>query len=102
MLNHIKMSKEEAAKNESPYIYYDLKYMGDIEDFKKLLKKKMSFDYKDMGNNTIYLKIKRPEKEIFVLFMQTSTGTTTKKLVEIPEEVYKGALLSLDSVLHSK
>ena len=96
------MSKKEEPQNESPYVYYDLKYMGSIEDFKKLLKKKMSFDFKDMGNNTIYLKIKRPEKENFLLFMQTSTGTTTKKLSEISEEIYKGALLSLDSILHSK
>ena len=92
----------EAPKNESPYVYYDLKYMGNVEDFKKLLKKKMSFDFKDMGNNTIYLKIKRPLKEEFVLFMQTSTGTTTKKLEEISEDIYQGALLSLDTLLHAK
>ena len=43
---------------ESPFKYFHVNYEGDLEEFKKLLKKKVGFDFKDMGNKTIYVKVK--------------------------------------------
>ena len=98
------MSKEPAKEEEiKPFHFFHINYEGDIEEFKKLLKKKIGLDYKDMGNNTIYLKVRREDFEVFSLFMQKCQlkGTTIKKYFEIKEEVYTGALLSLDKILHS-
>ena len=55
-----------------------------------------------MGNNTIYLKVKHEDFETFSLNIQAAQqqSTTIKKYQEISEEVYKGALLSLDKMIH--
>ena len=42
--------------NKGDYRYFDVDYSGDYKEFINLLKKKLSFDFKNMGNNTIYLK----------------------------------------------
>ena len=94
--------EEEEKRKNAPYRFFDITYEGDIEEFKKLLKKKISFDFKDMGNNTIYLKVKQEDYETFSLNIQAAQqqSTTIKKYQEISEEVYKGALLSLDKMIH--
>ncbi len=97
------MSKKgEAPKSDGPFRFFHVNYQGDIEEFKKLLKKKISFDFKDMGNNTIYVKVKKEDYETFSLFIQgcNQKGTLIKMYQEISEDVYKGALLSLDKILH--
>ena len=55
-----------------------------------------------MGNNTIYVKVKKEDYETFCLFIQGlhEKGTKVKNYQEITEEVYNGALLSLDKMLH--
>ena len=54
-----------------------------------------------MGNNTIYLKVKKEDFETFSLNIQAfkQQSTTIKSYQEISEEVYKGALLSLDKMI---
>ena len=96
--------KEEKIENNSLYKYFDIKYEGNIEEFKKLLKKRIGFDFKDMGNNTIYLKIKKQDFETFSMFIENSMpkSTALKKYQEISEADYSGALLSLDKIIHSK
>ncbi len=96
--------KEEPIKNDGPFRYFDVNYVGDLEEFKKLLKKKIGFDFKDMGNNTIYVKVKKEDYENFSLFIQQCSrkGSSFKHYQEISEEVYNGALLSLDKMLHGK
>ena len=96
-----KEEKKEEPKNDSPYRYYHVNYDGNIEEFKKLLKKRIGFDFKDMGNNTIYVKIKKEDLEDFAFFIQgyKQKGTSLKHYQEITEDVYKGALLSLDKIL---
>ena len=88
----------------SGYKFYDVKYDGDYKEFINLLKKKLSFDFKNMGNNTIYLKIPNDKFEDFQLYMQTTKkkGKTLKSYNEITEQTYSGALLSLDNMLKSK
>ena len=55
-----------------------------------------------MGNNTIYIKVKKEDYEDFSLFIQGchQKGTSIKKYHEITEDVYSGALLSLDKIIH--
>ena len=93
--------EEEERRKNAPFRFFDITYEGDIEEFKKLLKKKISFDFKDMGNNTIYLKVKQEDFEVFSLNIQAAQqqSTTIKKYQEISEEIYKGALLSLDKMI---
>ena len=88
-------------QEDKPFRFFHLIYEGSVEEFKKLLKKKISFDFKDLGNNTIYLKIKREDFETFSLFMQGAKqkGGAIKNYFEIQENVYSGALLSLDKIL---
>ncbi len=95
-----KQEEEERRKN-APFRYFDINYQGDLEEFKKLLKKKIGFDFKDMGNNTIYVKVKQEDYETFSLFIQAAQqkSSTIKKYQEISEEVYTGALLSLDKII---
>ena len=97
------MSKKEEVKSDAPFRYFHINYQGDLEEFKKLLKKKIGFDFKDMGNNTIYLKVQKKDYEDFSLFIQQchQKGTSIKSYQEITEEVYTGALLSLDKILHA-
>ena len=90
--------------SDTQFKYYHLNYQGDLEEIKRLLKKRIGFDFKDMGNNTVYIKVKKADNEDFNLFVQQSLskGTSIKKYFEITENVYNGALLSLDSILHPK
>ena len=99
-----KKGKVEVPQNDGPFRFFHVTYVDDIEEFKKLLKKKISFDFKDMGNNTIYVKVKKEDYETFYLFMQgcQQKKTSIKGFQEISEEVYGGALLSLDKILHPK
>ena len=94
------MSQEQPKENK-PFYFFHLTYEGSVEEFKKLLKKKISFDFKDLGNNTIYLKVKQQDFETFSLFMQGAKqkGGAIKEYFEIPENTYSGALLSLDKIL---
>ena len=94
--------KDEELKADAPFRYFHVNYEGDLEELKRLLKKKVGFDFKDMGNNTIYIKIKKEDYEDFSLFIQGchQKGTSIKKYHEITEEVYSGALLSLDKIIH--
>ena len=97
------MSKKgEEIKSDNPYKFFHINYSGDLQELKRLLKKKIGFDFKDMGNNTVYLKIKREDFESFSLFIQQchQGGTSIKSYQEITEDVYSGALLSLDKILH--
>ncbi len=102
-----KEGKEEPKpiiKNDAPFRYFDITYIGNIEEFKALLKKSISFDFKDMGNNTFFIKVKKDDFENFSLFIQAckEKSTALKKYQEISEEVYGGALSSLDNILHGK
>ncbi len=92
---------QESPKENKPFYFFHLEYEGSVEEFKKLLKKKIGFDFKDIGNNTIYLKIKGTDYETFILFMQGAKlkGGAIKKYFEIEESAYSGALLSLDKIL---
>ena len=94
------MSQEQPIEDK-PFHFFHLTYEGNVEEFIKLLKKKISFDFKDLGNNTIYLKIKKQDFETFSLFMQAAKqkGGAIKNYYEIPEQTYAGALLSLDKIL---
>ena len=97
------MSKKgEAPKSNGPYRFFHINYNGDLEELKKLLKKKIGFDFKDMGNKTIYLKLKKEDYENFTLFIEQThkSGTSIKSFQEITEDVYSGALLSLDKLIH--
>ncbi len=91
----------EQPKEDKPFYFFHVEYEGSVEEFKKLLKKRLSFDFKDIGNNTIYVKVKKEDLETFSLFIQTAKvkGGAVKKYFEIKEEVYAGALLSLDKIL---
>ena len=95
-------SEPEQPQNNSQYRYFDITYEGNIEEFKKLLKKRIGFDFKDMGNNTIYLKVKKEDFETFSMFIENSMpkSSALKKYQEIEENVYNGALLSLDKIIH--
>ena len=97
-----KEKKEEEPKNDAPFRYFHVNYQGNLQELKNLLKKKVSFDYKDMGNNAIYVKIKKEDYESFSLFIQGfhQKGTSIKNYQEITPEVYNGALLSLDKIIH--
>ena len=55
-----------------------------------------------MGNNTIYLKVKKEDFETFSMFIENSMpkSSALKKYQEIEENVYNGALLSLDKIIH--
>ena len=55
---------------QAKHKYFDIKYKGPIADFKALLKKKMSFDIKDMGNDTLYVKVKTENYEDMMLFLK--------------------------------
>ena len=90
--------------NKGEFRYFDVDYNGDYKEFVNLLKKKMSFDFKNMGNNTIYLKVPSSKYEDFQLYMQTTKkkGKTLKSYTEITEQTYNGALVSLDNILKSK
>ena len=92
---------QEPPKENKPFYFFHLEYEGSVDEFKKLLKKKIGFDFKDIGNNTIYLKIKGTDYETFILFMQGAKlkGGAIKKYFEIEESAYSGALLSLDKIL---
>ena len=92
---------QEQPKDDKPFHFFHIDYEGSVEEFKKLLKKKIGFDFKDIGNNTIYLKIKTPDFETFSLFIQGAKlkGGAVKNYFEITEDVYAGALLSLDKIL---
>ena len=94
------MSQEE-QKEVKPFYFFHVDYEGSVEEFKKLLKKRIGFDFKDIGNNTIYLKVKGTDLETFSLFMQGAKlkGGAIKNYFEIEESVYSGALLSLDKIL---
>ena len=54
-----------------------------------------------MGNNTIYIKVKKEDCEDFSLFVQGchQKGTSIKKYHEITEDANSGALLSLDTII---
>ena len=95
-------TEPEPPQNNSPFRYFDITYEGNIEEFKKLLKKRIGFDFKDMGNNTIYLKVKKEDYETFSMFIENSMpkSSALKKYQEISEDVYNGALLSLDKIIH--
>ena len=97
------MSKKgEEVKKDAPFRFFHINYKGDLEELKKLFKKKIGFDFKDMGNNTVYLKVQSKDYENFSLFIQQchQKGTSIVSYQEITEEVYTGALLSLDKILH--
>ena len=95
---------QEQPKEDKPFYFFHVEYEGSVEEFKKLLKKRLSFDFKDIGNNTIFVKVKKQDFETFSLFIQTAKvkGGAVKKYFEIQEEVYAGALLSLDKILQGK
>ena len=97
------MSKEQPKEpqEDKPFHFFHIDYEGSVEEFKKLLKKKIGFDFKDIGNNTIYLKIKKQDLETFSLFIQGAKlkGGAVKNYFEIKEDIYAGALLSLDKIL---
>lgn len=82
--------------------YFDIKYKGDVKDFKTLLKKKMSFNLKDIGNDTLYVKIKVENYEDFLLFLKTTQKdkkNVLKSYQEIDQSTYDGALESLANIL---
>ena len=96
--------KNEPIVHDSPFRYFDVNYTAGIEEFKLLLKKQIGFDFKDMGNNTIYVKVKEEDYEQFCLFMQQTKikSSSLKSYHEINEKIYSGALQSLDNIIHSK
>ena len=120
------MSKEQPKEpqEDKPFHFFHIDYEGSVEEFKKLLKKKIGFDFKDIGNKFIFSrkeaeeniegdnvmddnennqdsKIKTPDFETFSLFIQGAKlkGGAVKNYFEIKEDVYAGALLSLDKIL---
>jgi hypothetical protein len=87
---------------EATHKYFDIKYKGDVKDFKTLLKKKMSFNLKDIGNDTLYVKIKVENYEDFLLFLKTTQKdkkNVLKSYQEIDQSTYDGALESLANIL---
>lgn len=87
---------------QAKHKYFDIKYKGPIADFKALLKKKMSFDIKDMGNDTLYIKIQSKYYEDLMLFLkstQKDKKNVLKNYQEIEQSVYDGALQSLANIL---
>ena len=87
---------------EATHKYFDIKYKGDVKDFKTLLKKKMSFNLKDIGNDTLYVKIKVENYEDFLLFLKTTQKdkkNVIKSYQEIDQSTYDGALESLANIL---
>ena len=87
---------------QAQHKYFDVKYKGPIADFKALLKKKMSFDIKDMGNDTLYVKVKTENYEDMMLFlkqMRKDKSNVLKGYQEIDQQTYDGALQSLDNIL---
>ena len=82
--------------------YFDIKYKGPVSEFKSLLKKKMSFDLKDIGNDTLYVKVKVENYEDMMLFlkqMRKDKSNVLKNYQEIDQQTYDGALQSLDNIL---
>ena len=82
--------------------YFDIKYKGPVSEFKSLLKKKMSFDLKDIGNDTLYVKVKVENYEDMMLFlkqMRKDKSNVLKGYQEIDQQTYDGALQSLDNIL---
>jgi hypothetical protein len=96
--------KNEPIVHNTPFRYFDIHYTAGIEEFKLLVKKQIGFDLKDMGNNTIYVKVKEEDNEQFCLLMQQAKvkSSALKSYHEINENVYSGALQSLDSIIHEK
>ena len=87
---------------EATHKYFEVKYKGDVKDFKTLLKKKMSFNLKDIGNDTLYVKIKVENYEDFLLFLKTTQKdkkNVLKSYQEIDQSTYDGALESLANIL---
>jgi hypothetical protein len=87
---------------EKTHRYFDVTYKGDVADFKALLKKKLPFDIKDMGNNTLYIKIQSKYYEDLMLFLkstQKDKKNVLKNYQEIEQSVYDGALQSLANIL---
>ena len=87
---------------QAKHKYFDIKYKGDVKDFKTLLKKKMSFNLKDIGNDTLYVKIKVENYEDFLLFLKTTQKdkkNVLKSYQEIDQSTYDGALESLANIL---
>ena len=82
--------------------YFDIKYKGPVSEFKSLLKKKMSFDLKDIGNDTLYVKVKVENYEDMMLFlkqMRKDKSNVLKGYQEIDQQTYDGALQSLANIL---
>ncbi len=96
--------KNEPIVHNTPFRYFDVNYTAGLEDFKALVKKHVGFDFKDMGNNTIYVKVKEEDYEEFCLFMKQTKlkSSSLKAFHEINENIYSGALQSLDSIVHGK
>lgn len=87
---------------EATHKYFEVKYKGDVKDFRTLLKKKMSFNLKDIGNDTLYVKIKVENYEDFLLFLKTTQKdkkNVLKSYQEIDQSTYDGALESLANIL---
>ncbi len=87
---------------EATHKYFEDKYKGDVKDFRTLLKKKMSFNLKDIGNDTLYVKIKVENYEDFLLFLKTTQKdkkNVIKSYQEIDQATYDGALESLANIL---
>jgi L-cysteine desulfidase len=82
--------------------YFDIKYKGPVSEFKSLLKKKMSFDLKDIGNDTLYVKVKVENYEDMMLFLKQTRkekSNVLKDYQEIDQQTYDGALQSLANIL---
>ena len=82
--------------------YFDIKYKGSVSEFKSLLKKKMSFDLKDIGNDTLYVKVKVENYEDMMLFLKQTRkekSNVLKDYQEIDQQTYDGALQSLANIL---
>ena len=87
---------------EATHKYFDIKYKGDVKDFKTLLKKKMSFNLKDIGNDTLYVKVKVENYEDMMLFLKQTRkekSNVLKDYQEIDQQTYDGALQSLANIL---
>ena len=62
----------------------------------------MSFNLKDIGNDTLYVKIKVENYEDFLLFLKTTQKdkkNVLKSYQEIDQSTYDGALESLANIL---
>ena len=87
---------------EATHKYFDIKYKGPVSEFKSLLKKKMSFDLKDIGNDTLYVKVKVENYEDMMLFLKQTRkekSNVLKDYQEIDQQTYDGALQSLANIL---